>query len=238
MSEILCKKCRAPIPPTHIEPDSTWVSCAECFTLFEVPSARPSETAGASMPDRPQRRLRVPMPARINVEHVAGNVIITRTWRTIAAFVMIPFTLFWNGFMVVWFSIALSQGQWMMAIFGSLHGAVGVFLLFSTAAQLLNTTTITVGNGVFKVAHGPVPWAGALEIDAREIDQLYCHEKVRSTKNGQKRTYELHASLQGGIRTKKLVSGLPEAEQALFLEQELERHLSIEDRPMAGAYVG
>jgi hypothetical protein len=32
----------------------------------------------------------------------------------------------------------------------------------------------------------------------------------------------------------RAVSGLAEIEQALFIEQEVERHLGLRDRPMAG----
>ena len=44
---------------------------------------------------------------------------------------------------------------------------------------------------------------------------------------------EVHALLGSGVR-RKLLTGLEELDQALFVEQEIEAALGIRDRPMAG----
>ena len=65
-----------------------------------------------------------------------------------------------------------------------------------------------------------------------DIRQLYTKERVR-THRGKRRSYsyELHAITAGGKR-RRLVAGLREAPQALWLEQTLEDHLGIRDRPV------
>jgi len=42
--------------------------------------------------------------------------------------------------MVVWMSIALNQGQWIMAAFGSIHALVGLGLIYFCVANFLNKT--------------------------------------------------------------------------------------------------
>jgi hypothetical protein len=238
VTTISCKKCKAAIPSEQVESNSSWVRCDECHTLFKIHSDEASTSGPSTKPKLAKPRLRVSMPKRIHVDEVGGTLFIARSWRGLGAFAMIPFCLFWNGFIVMWFTTTISNGAGVATLFGAVHAATGIYLLYSTIAKLFNTTTITVGGGLLRVQHKPIPWPGALTATTSEIDQLYCHEKVRRNKNTVTRTYEIHASLQGGIRTKKLISGLSEADQALFLEQEIEEHLEIVDQNVPGSYVG
>ena len=56
---------------------------------------------------------------------------------------------------------------------------------------------------------------------------------MSNTRNGASYSYALSAILAGGKRV-KLVSGLDQPEDALFLEQKIEGYLGITDRPVAG----
>lgn len=53
------------------------------------------------------------------------------------------------------------------------------------------------------------------------------------SRSGGSATYEIHAITHSG-RTIKPVSGLESSEQALFIEQEIEKHLNIKDTPVKG----
>ncbi len=70
-------------------------------------------------------------------------------------------------------------------------------------------------------------------LPAKDLNQLFCKEKVRRSKNGTHTTLEVHALLSGGKRRKLLVL-LEDIDQALFLEQEIEAHRGIRDRPVDG----
>ncbi|HEX7009469.1 MAG TPA: hypothetical protein VF184_05775 [Phycisphaeraceae bacterium] len=61
--------------------------------------------------------------------------------------------------------------------------------------------------------------------DARGIDE--------DTPPGHSGHYRVRVELVGG-RRKHLVKGLTKPEHALFIEQELEKALGIQDRPVAG----
>jgi hypothetical protein len=125
------------------------------------------------------------------------------------------------------------MGAWFMSLFGLLHTAVGIGLLYFTLACFLNTTVIRVGHGLIEVRIGPLPWRGNKTIDAHDVKQFYCREITRHGKNGTHYSYEVHVILGGDVR-KPLLKGISDADQALYIEQELERHLRIEDQPVRG----
>ena len=118
-------------------------------------------------------------------------------------------------------------------LFPLIHVSVGLGLTYSLLAGLLNTTLVGIRGDDFFVRHGPVPWRGSRVLPVKSITQLFCEEKVSRSKNGEARTYNLSAILDGGERV-QLLSGLPKVEQALFLEQVFEERLGITDVEVAG----
>jgi hypothetical protein len=110
---------------------------------------------------------------------------------------------------------------------------VGIGLTWYCLATLLNTTTLTVGRGWLRIRHGPLYWPGRVDVPTSSLDQLYARKRVSHSKNGTTVRFELHAVLKDG-KNKKLLKGLDEIEQALWLEQELEAVLGIRDRAVAG----
>ncbi len=173
------------------------------------------------------------MPRGIQVEAFGSEMTIRRRWFGAAAIFLIFFAILWNGFMIVWHTISLSSGAWFMSVFGLIHTGVGVFVGYTALAMIFNTTIIRIGRGALSVRHGPLPWPGNLTLDTQDIEQLYCKEKVSNNKNGTSYTYEVHMMTHRSGR-KKLVSGLQDADQALFIEQQIENHLEIKDRPVGG----
>jgi len=122
----------------------------------------------------------------------------------------------------------------MMIVFPIGHLAVGVGLTYFMLAGFLNTTRVRIANSVMTVRHGPVPWFGNRTIPAADIEQLYCTEHTRQRSDERtSTTYRLNAVLSGGKKV-KLLSGLTEADQALFIEEKVETHLGIEDRRVRG----
>jgi hypothetical protein len=111
---------------------------------------------------------------------------------------------------------------------------VGVGLIYVCLACILNTTTIRADSGQLTIRHHPLPWPGGrTNLDTHNIKQLYVKRHVSHSKNGTRTTYQLHAITQEG-RRKKLLTGLNDEDQALYLEQEIETHLGIENTPVQG----
>ena len=142
--------------------------------------------------------------------------------------------------MVVWYTIALTQGIWVMAAFGVIHLGVGVGLTWYTLAGFLNTTYINVDSYKIQIRHKPIWWPGKMAVYTQDVKQVYVKQKVQRGKNGTTYTYEVRALIKAGNKDLdlKLLSGLPEPQQGLYIEQELEKHLKITDRPVQGEYKG
>jgi hypothetical protein len=229
LHELRCKNCGAAIDPENFVEHLSMARCGHCETVFAV-SGLPKSTGAAPAP-RP--RVKVPMPRGIQIDELGGSLEIRRRWFSPAFLGLAFFCLFWNGFMVFWHVMALSMGAWFMSLFGLLHTAVGIGLACWTLAGLFNTTTIRARRGLIEIRSGPIPCGGNADIPTDDLAQLYCKERISHSKNGTSYSYQVLAVTKANVR-KTLLKGLTEAEQALFIEQELERFLEIEDRPMPG----
>ncbi len=228
LQELRCKSCGATIRPDSIIIRLSMARCDHCGAVFAI-SGLPTPDDGIAK----QPRIKVPMPRGLVVEDFGNSLEIRRRWFHALFIFLAFFCVFWNGFMIVWHSIALASGMWFMSLFGLLHTAVGIGLAWYTLAGFLNTTTIRARGGLIEITTGPIPWWGNTTLTAADIDQLYCKEKVSHGKNGTSCSYQVLVVTKANVR-KPLLKGLPEADQALFIEQELERFLNIEDRPVRG----
>lgn len=259
-----CPKCSAAIEPADVDNTIQAARCRQCRRLVDLsrqlgtapavavatggapsvvtPSfgglrARGDRVEAGAPPVAP--RGAVPMPPKFKIETGAD---FTLSWRWFGPqfLFLVLFCVFWDGFLVVWYAIAIGTmlggagaGMIPMVLFPLIHVAVGVGLTYWTVCGFVNSTTIRVGSGRLSVKHGPLPWKGSCEIDAGSLDQLYCEMRTHRGKNGTTYTYDVMALERDGM-TRKLVSGLSEASHALFLEQALESQLGITDRAVGG----
>jgi hypothetical protein len=229
---LTCRDCGAAIPAEDINIERGIAKCSACNAVIDVEQAVHASGGPAAVRPRP----RVPQPPGIMLEDLGDGLRLTRRWFTCAAVFLTFFCIAWDGFLVFWYSMALRpDAPWIMAVFPSLHLAVGVGLTYLTLALYLNRTRLEVANGRLSVSSGPLPWPGNRDLDLSEIEQLYCRESAsRSNDNGSvSYSYSVSAVLKGG-REVKLLSSLPNREQALFIEQIVEQYLGIEDRAVGG----
>lgn len=228
---LTCEDCGAEIAASDIELKTMLAKCRACDAVFSFASQ-----LGATPPHLatvPAVRPAIPLPKGVEVFRDGKDLTIERSWFSWSVVPLGAFALFWNGFMAVWFGISISQGLWPMALFGTLHGAVGLAMAYGVLLALFEVTSLEVSKGQLAISHAPLPYPGGQKLDVREIDQLYTKRHVTHGKNSTNVTFELHAVLNDR-RHVKLVSGLEDSAQALYLEQELETFLGIEDRPVAG----
>jgi hypothetical protein len=113
--------------------------------------------------------------------------------------------------------------------------AVGVGITYYVLCGWLNRTRITVGRGKVSVRHGPLPWFGNLEMDSSALKQLYVKEVISNSRNGTTVRYDLNALTREG-RSIKFAGGMETSDQALYIEQEIEKFLGIKDGPVKGEY--
>jgi hypothetical protein len=98
---------------------------------------------------------------------------------------------------------------------------------------MVNTSTISIRSNEITVVHEPLPWINRNKtFDARDITQLYSETyEMGKQNNNPVYAFRVMMQLKDG-KTTKLLSGLKNAEQALFIEQETEKFLRLKDRSM------
>lgn len=224
---VTCPKCGREIPASDVNLAEAIARCLPCNAVF----ACGNRSGAYSKP-------LVQMPKSFTVEQNGPELVLTHRWYSPGkAFGLLFFTVFWDGFLLVWYGIAFaSNGPLVMKLFPLLHVAVGVGMTYLTVATFVNKTVIRAGPQEVSVLHGPLRWPGDAALARRDLQQLFCEEKISRTKNGTSITYKVWAVLRD--RRVALASGLDTPEQALFIEQQVERRLGILDRPVPGELRG
>ncbi len=224
--ELKCRNCGSQLTPANFSPQLMAARCPHCAALFAI-----------ALPDKRQayRRPEVSLPKRFHLHRGTDALVITRRWLDSKAYFLLFFAIFWNGFLIVWHAISISQGMWIMSLFGLIHTGVGLVLIYTVLAMFLNSTVIRASADAMEVKTGPLKWKGDKQLPSAEVVQLYCMEKVTRGRNGSSSDYRVDAVLRDN-RRETLIHGLPDPDQALFIEQQIEQYLGIEDHPVTGEH--
>ncbi|HBG61121.1 MAG: hypothetical protein A2Y03_08565 [Omnitrophica WOR_2 bacterium GWF2_38_59] len=227
--KITCTNCNSEIPASDVDIKSRIAKCVSCSNIFDCSGQLDS----ISKQDSHQLRKNIGMPKGILMKKDLGKLVIERKWFSPVIIFMTFFCLFWDGFMITWYTIAITQGQIIMALFGTLHALVGICLTYFVIAGYINKTYITVTSQIFEIKHKPMPFPGAMSLSARDLKQLYSKERISHGDHGTSCTYEVHAKTNSSENI-KLIDNLMTSEQALYIEQEVESFLRIDDEPVRG----
>lgn len=234
---MLCPRCGAEIQADDVNLDNLVAKCRQCNEVFGFAAQvekRPAQVETV----QPQR---VPRPPGIAVEEDERRLV--RRWFSWGILFLVFFCVFWDGFLVVWYTAVLvgirSGGPMVlvMALFPILHVAVGAALTYYTLAALVNRTVVQVTGDRLRVRHGPVPWPGNKDLDATEITQLYCTEATAWSQGRSGTTscpYNLNAVLADG-RSVPVLTYISDKPTALFYEQQLQDWLRIKPEHVPGA---
>ncbi len=188
---ILCPTCGTLVPAEDVNLDRMVAKCRSCDSVFAIDAPAvahpgpPADTRRAierTPPsgltvhlDRPFADLSDPGRYREPGHRPdPGTLTITRKWWKASALFLLFFACFWDGFLVLWYSIAFTTGApIVMVLFPLLHVAAGVGITYLALATLLNRTTLVADARKIVVAHRPLPWKGAGEIDAANVRRVY-----------------------------------------------------------------
>lgn len=254
---VRCRVCDKPVPADGVSMRSLLATCASCHAVFDISERvfelaarkRTPGDAGARVDSVPVQRQRdqVELPPGIALERSSGaaadvaggpfrmsgrvrdDLYIERRWRAGSNRAMFVFTAVWLGFLIVWYWVAGSRGDWVMMVFPILHLAVAAVLIYQSLTALLNRTQLTLRGEALDIEHGPLPWPGNRRLAVADLAQLYCQERVRGASGSRKiMAYDVIARLANG-RDVELVPGCNLPEQALFIEQVMEECLGIVD---------
>lgn len=163
------------------------------------------------------------------MEETGEGLALVRRWYSSKFIIFIICCVFGDGFLIFWYSAALRPGTSVILVIAPiLHVIACALLNYCTLAGIMNRTRIAIGIDDLSIRHAPIPWPGNRSIPRTDLERLFVEERVYRNK-GPYYTYGLNAVLKDGARV-KLLSGLEDPEQALFLEQEIEARLGIQDR--------
>jgi hypothetical protein len=186
----------------------------------------------------------MPLPSRFKIEDDDGTIRIRWRWFRLAVLAVLNQLLFCvllDSFMVIYIMLTirevLDDGKYSSGICTIPMTVLAVFLTYDTLAKLLNSTILEVSRNRLSIRHGPISSKGNLELQGRQLAQIYGKEVVRSTgpvdSDETTTTYDLMALDREGKEV-TLLSELQEKEHVLCFEQLLERRLRIEDAPVEG----
>ena len=225
--KIVCPTCRVPVAAEDVALDTGLAKCRTCNNVFRFDNL-PGLAAPAVRP-----RQNVGRPRNVVSSEIDGGLTVRYRWFSPKYVFLAFFCLFWDGFLVFWYAMALSSGDTIGLLFPLLHVAAGIAVTYATVAGFLNTTTLRIDPYRLRVTHGPIWWGRPIQLEVGDVHQLFCDEKVSRGRNGPSYTYNLNALLRDGSR-RKVVSGLDSAELPVFLEHHAEEWMGIRDEPVAG----
>lgn len=230
-SVVACPSCGSTLRADDMNLQSMAGKCRRCHALVDLRAmVPPVEGQGNAPAPEPRDPIPVPLPSGVQVEARGRDLVIVRRWFSWVYIFLAFFCVVWNGMLAFFYGIIFAvDGPWMIKLFPLLHVAAGVFITYLTVAGFLNRTTFRVERDHLTVRHGPVPWRGNLDVSTTALEQIFCTEHVSRGRNGTSVRYGVEAVLKDG-RHLKLATGLDAREQALFIEQTLEKHLGIVDR--------
>jgi hypothetical protein len=177
-------------------------------------------------------------PSKFHVEDDGALLRISWRWFSPVVFFLLPFAIAWNAFLVGWYGMATGDMgpspfffRLIFLVFPLGHVAVGVGLAYFVLALIFNRSEVLVDRGVLSVKHGPIPWSGAT-VNSDDIEQIFCKQTGRGGSDAQP-SFSVQARLKDGS-VRSLLSHVTSSEEALYLEQAIERHLRIRDVPVSG----
>lgn len=231
--EIRCDSCREPVPAADVNLDTVLAKCRKCNAVFDFSRQvdRRDPTPAKARRDKGE----IPMPAGFLVEDDGRTLDITRKWARGPGCFMLFFSVFWNG--VTWtitigsfFSDAPLFARFFMIPFQ----VIGLVTAYIAVAFFCNRTIIRIADDRLTVRARPIPWMNNRDLAVDTLDQLWCMEYVAYTQNDVPQfRFSVEAMLKDGTKL-RLIPGLEQPEQALYLEGLLEKKLGIVDRPMGG----
>jgi hypothetical protein len=253
-NQITCVSCGQMIQAEDVNLSTSMAKCRNCNAVFSFlsPSATGADDSFQGMFQnllkarlaqqepgtihRPSDGRSVTMPSGVWVERHLGELRFTIPWRNTRRWgFFLVFAIFWNAIVIPFVIMGVVTGEWMILLFTSLHLMVGLSILYYTLGLMLNKTEIVVSNLGVDIKHGPIPmpYNPNRFMPRRDIEQLFVEEYVPSRTNGRPDfTYAVTALITSAER-QRLVGGFTQPGHALYLEQEIENFLNIEDRPMS-----
>ena len=227
-----CPKCSHFISSAEIDLETETASCSDCGHDFSF---------NDQLKKDPHRRPEVIIPDSVDALRLQSMLEIVVDWyrssakRTVIH--LVSGTFFWNLLLIPLVLFLIYQGSLFFALLMGGHVITGIFLLIQLLAIFFNKTHIKVDKSGIRISHSPINniLNKPKNIPVEEIKQLYVVRYTQKYNPKDKRgiqAYALFVILKNNKRV-ELLRGM-NRESQLYLEQEIETYLGIQDSPVRG----
>lgn len=227
-----CPSCHSFISANQINLDQKTAACGHCKHTFDFESKLKKD---------PHRRPEIFIPDGVEMLKISSLLDIEVDWYKSApkkrVGSIVGSSFLWNIFLIPVFFFFLLSGDFIFLFFFVGHLITGLGLLWYLLALFLNKTRIEVNQKGINIKHSPIPTFRnrSFYIPITKIKQLYVTrytEKIKGKKTKGMQAYALSAVLHNG-KVIELLKGMDRKTQ-LYIEQEIEQYLGIEDQPIQG----
>ncbi len=210
--EFHCPDCGLPIAAPDIAPAEGVAVCRFCekpFTLAACQAAVPFERRSL-LPAQP-------VPKGATLEETMDGFRLTLSSRSLLAFFLVPFTLFWAGGSlggIYGTQIAKGQFNLMMSLFGLPFLAGSVFLVGLTAMTVAGRSVVELAGGRLSVRTGAFGLYRTKSVAWDDVLSCRLTEVSRRGRNSYSTVYQVEVAVEGG---KPLTLGGMGTERATML---------------------
>jgi hypothetical protein len=173
--QLVCPKCGSTIAGADIDLGRGLGVCRPCGELVPLPTSTALAPVAA-----PPVRLYKPDSFLLTERFEGDRYEAVLPPNRLKALPALGFCLFWDGFMAVWYGIAIFGHVWPMAIFGLLHLGVGIVLTHKTLVALLNTRRLVLAGGRLTWTSSPIPERGKIDVPIEQVDGFALRDKSSS----------------------------------------------------------
>lgn len=232
MELVKCKRCETIISETHINREEKVANCQRCGALFSLQSldhvASPKNTKSL-------KKEIYEIPKGIDIEKYSFELKIVSKAQGFAKYFFTFFSLFWNSIVSVFVITSIFSGEYSILLFISAHLAIGIAIGYYTISMYTNKNQIIVNSRGLETKYGPLkfPFKKQHFVDIGDINQIYCRKYSAGTVNNVPQYSFKVVLLKNDGQAIDIMKSLKTYHQALYLEQQIESYLKIEDKAVS-----
>jgi hypothetical protein len=168
------------------------------------------------------------IPEGLDLVVAQDGITVRKVWLTWKILPLAGFAVIWDTFMFFWYSQVLSKPNppLIMVFFPIGHVAVGIGLTYYVVAALVNKTDVVISSSGIRVVTGPAPWFGNKEVRVEDITDIMVRERWG---NRGRKTYNVMYA-DRSQKERKLVSWLPESDQAGYIAETIRDTLGLRSK--------
>lgn len=236
MDLVKCKKCDSVVSEMNINREEMVASCQRCGALFSLQNLDQFATAKKTKSNKPEV---FEIPKGVDIEKYSFELKIIAKARGFTKHFLTFFSLFWNGIVGVFVLTALFSGEFGILLFVSIHLTIGIVLAYYTLSLYVNKNKIIVNSTGLHTEYGPLkfPFKKQYSVLITNINQVYCRKYSMGTVNGAPQFGFKVMLLKKDAEEIEIMKGLSSYQAALYLEQQIESYLKIEDRAVTDEFV-